>query len=282
MVVPVGIHYRDYYSFRSNIHITFGKPVDARNYLNSYRQNPQKSFHDFKDKLSVELRKIMVSIDSKEYYDVIKETKDYVADQFITAHSQTCDFADRFHAEKIISESMDIYFANHTEIAEELKVWLAEYKTSLNLLKIDNEAFCSKYSDRTLFVDIARYLFFMPIATIGLIFNAIPALIILYLANNAKDNQYISSIKFGAGAFIFPLYYLIMLLLPYPFIFKILLLVLMPLLGLLAYDYFKGVKRFVSFLRVKIGLNNNNPKISRLVFVRNQMIRIVKTCVDAI
>jgi hypothetical protein len=135
----------------------------------------------------------------------------------------------------------------------------------------------NKYPKDQFVTDIIRFVCFFPFVATGAIFNAIPAYVSSFLSKKTDDPQFYSSIKYGIGNIIFPLYYLMVFLLPLPIITKVLLVITMPVLGILSYDYFKGLRIFWSSIKLRNGINQNNPDISRLVYIRSQIVARIKS-----
>jgi len=180
--------------------------------------------------------------------------------------------------EKHISVSLSESLSQDTTLADELNSYVSEYNNILKRLNFYNEVFENKFSKENVIIDAIRFLFFLPFVSAGALFNAIPALISSFLSKKTDDPQFISSIKFGIGNVVFPIYYLLFLVLPIPFITKILLIIIMPVLGILSYDYFKGLRIFWASVRLRIGLSQNDPAISRLIYARSQIIKRVRKC----
>jgi 1-acyl-sn-glycerol-3-phosphate acyltransferase len=278
VVVPVGIHYSNYYNFRSNVHISFGKPIEVNEYFALYKENPQKAFADIKDRLFVELKKQMVSIDNNEHYNLIRNIKDIVSGELVKQSGNEITYANQVKLEKQISECLSDAFAKDAELVVEMDKYVNEYINTLKRLNLANEVFENKYPQEHLIIDVIRFVFFFPFVAAGALFNIIPAIISSIISQKTEDSQFISSIKFGLGIVIFPLYYLLFLVMPIPVITKLLLIVTMPLLGILAFDYFKGLRIFWSSIRFHNGLNRNDTELSRWVYTRSQIIKKVKAC----
>jgi 1-acyl-sn-glycerol-3-phosphate acyltransferase len=278
VIIPVGIHYSNYFKFRSNVHISFGKPIEVTEYIALYKENPAKAFVQLKERLFAALKQQMVSIDNNDFYELIRDTKDIVAGELTKQDTGGYSFANHVKAEKQISECLSHALLDDAGLAKELEGYVTEYHNTLKRLQLCNEAFGTRYPKENTLMDTVRFLFFLPFVAAGALFNAIPALVTSYLSKKTDDPQFISSIKFGVGNIAFLIYYLLWFAVPIPFITKILLVLVMPLLGILSYDYFKGLRIFWGTMRLRNGLNNNDPDISRLIYIRSQIIKRVKNC----
>jgi len=68
-IVPVGINYQDYYEFRTDVLINFGKPISVREYRAQYEENPQKANHELVQRVTEELSSLIIDIRDTENYD---------------------------------------------------------------------------------------------------------------------------------------------------------------------------------------------------------------------
>ena len=83
-IIPVGLDFSDYHRFRSVLTITYGKPIDVAEYRALYEENPQIAYNSFRDRLSTELKKYMVHIESEEDYEALDEIREIVNGKYCT------------------------------------------------------------------------------------------------------------------------------------------------------------------------------------------------------
>jgi 1-acyl-sn-glycerol-3-phosphate acyltransferase len=279
-IIPVGIHYSNYTSFRTNIHISFGPPIEANEFLSQYSENQQTALSSLKEAVAVELKKLMVNIDSDEYYELIYIIKEIASLEMQAYLNLPEGYGGKFYSEKIISDMLLKEFAANPALAEEFKPWVNEYQNTLKRLKLNNDTFHNHFPENYMIWDIIRYVFAIPFVIAGLFFNAIPAFATWFFSSRVKDTQYISSFKYAIGLVTFSLYYLLFLAIPFPVLMKLLFVVTMPVLGILSYDYIKGVKLFLSTIRFRARFNQSEPSYSRLHYVRTQIINKVKNLIN--
>lgn len=273
-IVPVGIHYSNYQDFRSKIAVNFGKPIDILDYTELYNTNPQKALADVRDAIARELKQRMLHIEDDANYELLISSKNIA--WYELCNKPTPNYRERYICEKDICNTLENAFATQPEKAEELKYIITEYNNLLARHKLPNEVFEGLYPQKEFYWDIARFLFFLPPIAAGALFNLIPAFITSYLSNKIKDIQFVSSFKFAIGLISFALYYLLFLCIPAPLLAKVVCIFTMPILGVLAADYFKGLRIFLATVRFRKGLAQNEHSFSRLQQLRSAIVSKVK------
>ncbi|HAH55526.1 MAG TPA: hypothetical protein DCM02_09695, partial [Flavobacterium sp.] len=112
------------------------------------------------------------------------------------------------------------------------------------------------------FSEITRYFAFLPVFAVTALFHAVPYYASEYFSNRAKDKQFVSSMRFLISYIFYILWYLLMLLFPISIILKGILLITMPVLGILSFDFGDSLKKiFVKIRFVILKRQNSNALI---------------------
>lgn len=268
-IIPVGIEYSHYSHYRSKLLVIFGKPIDVSSYLNAYKENPQTAYNTLRLRLESEMKKNMLNIDNTFYYDLIFSIKNIYAPRLQEKQELAGDYYFRFLAEKQITDALVLQVSKDPSLLESLKGSVHDYCKGLKKLNLHNWVFDSKIPTKwEVAFDVLRYLIFLPFFVVGSAFNFIPFFVSNYLAKGAKDPQFISSVKFVAGSILFPVYYLLFLGLPLPILIKIIVIMIMPPLGVLSFDYYKGLKKQWTKLRYFRLLKGNNKELINVRHIR--------------
>jgi 1-acyl-sn-glycerol-3-phosphate acyltransferase len=77
-IVPVGLDYSDYHRFRSVLTVIYGNPINVNEFRKSYEENPQVAYNSFRERLSTELKKYIVHIESEKDYEALDELREIV------------------------------------------------------------------------------------------------------------------------------------------------------------------------------------------------------------
>jgi 1-acyl-sn-glycerol-3-phosphate acyltransferase len=267
-IVPVGVEYSHYSNFRSRLLIIFGTPIDVSEYASLYKENPQQAMNILREKLAGELKKYMLDIDTDEYYDLIFRIKELYGARLQQKQNQNPDFYGRFLADKQITDKLVKTAYHDPLVLEDLKPLVNEYMNGLKRLNLRDWVFDTpKPTKKEIGFDVVRYLLFLPIFAAATAVNIIPYLVCDLYSKRIKDPQFVSSFKFAIGLFLFPLWYLFILVLPIPLITKALIILVMPMLGILSFDYFLSLKKlYAKFRYFRMKKDNNHD----LAAVRNK------------
>jgi len=68
-VLPIGLDYGSYTSFRTSLFINIGKPFSIVEFKDIYKENPQKAYLLFNKKLKEEISGLMIDIQNDEFYE---------------------------------------------------------------------------------------------------------------------------------------------------------------------------------------------------------------------
>lgn len=273
-IVPVGLEYSHYSNFRSRLLIIFGKPIDVSEYSTLYNDSPQQALNLLREKLAEELKKYMIDIDTDEYYDLIFNIKELYGGRLQQMQNLKDDFYGRFLADKQITDKL-VKTAYHNPIKlEEFKPLVNEYLSGLKRLNLRNWVMdTTKPAKKEVYFDILRYVLFVPFFVIATAVNIIPYVICDKFSKRTKDPQFVSSFKFVIGLFLFPIWYLLIMVMPIPLITKGLILLTMPILGILSFDYFISLKKVYAKYRYLKMIKENNYDLTGLREKRNELMQ---------
>lgn len=271
-IVPVGLEYSHYSNFRSKLLIIFGEPIDVSYFSKLYIENPPQALNLLREKIAQELKKYMIDIDTDEYYDLIFDIKELYGSRLQKALNLKTNFYGRFLADKqITDELVKTAYQNPLKL-EEIKPIVNEYMAGLIHINLRNWVFdTEKPAIKAVLFDIIRYVLFMPFFVAATAVNIVPYIVCDKFSKKTKDTQFVSSFKFAVGLIIFPLWYLIILLMPIPFITKGLIIITMPLLGVLSFDYYLSLKKQYAKYRYLKLLNIGNAELVRLRKIRSDL-----------
>ena len=257
-IVPVGLDYTNYYKFKENLFVNFGKPIDLDQFFPLYKENPSKAHLALRKEISTQLKKYMIHIDNQEYYETINASREiykYRMKEVLQIPSLKQPY--KFKADKKLIQLCEKIQENKPEQLAELDVKVKEYRKLLKSLNIDYHAIPEKKSITPIIIPgITSLILFSPIFLYGWINNLLSYYPAVHFSKKMRDPQFISSIKYGIGMVTFPLFYLIQTLLVYAFTKEIYItlgyLLSIPLTGYFAFYY----QQLFKILKKKIRLNN--------------------------
>ncbi len=279
-IVPVGIEYSNYIKFRSRILVIYGKPIEVSDFMDIYINNKQKAISLLRDRLAEEMKLYMTNIDSDDSYDLIYSLTDIYSGTLKTKLEAGSGFYEDFQVKKIISDKLVTIAKTDHESLEFLRPVVNEFNSVLKSLRLVKDVFdLNPYNRNVLYFDIIRYSLFLPFALVGIFFHILPAIFIKFISGKVKDTQFQSSVKFVMCMILFPVYYIIILIMPVPVYSKILVLLVMPVLGVLSFDYFTEMKSNLYLRRFYKLKQSGSMELSRLIELRGKIIKMMDVIV---
>lgn len=208
-VVPIGIYYSNYWNFKSDIQINFGKPIDIHEYLEIYKENPQKAMLALRDKISDELKPLIIHIKNMEYYDLYEFMREFYNKKMRKILGLKKSQADKFSADQKIIDLLDSAHDENPELIEKLKQRAEPYQKTLKKLNIRNWVVEKDEALTGLIIKSIGLGLSIPLFLYGLINNFIPYYLPKPLTSKLEDRQFTSSINFVFALIFYPIFYII-------------------------------------------------------------------------
>lgn len=279
-IVPVGLDYSNYYKFNEDLFINFGKPIEISEFFELYKTNPSKANLFLRNKLAEELKKYMVHIDIKGYYETVNQIRNlylYKIQEWLNLSD--LKLTNKFIANKTLIQICGQAYDKFPEELDNMSEVIKEYSKRLAKEKINHRDIKQKIPKaQNIMLKSLLVTLLSPLFMYGWINNFPAYYPAHYFSLKMKDHQFISSIKYGIGIITFPLFYILQTILFYQFngnIYTSLLYLLsIPLTGLLAFKYSVILKRLKEKIRIR-KIYIKNPDLYRRL--REQHYRITNT-----
>lgn len=215
-IIPVGIDYGHYQKFRSTLFVNYGTPIEVSEYWKEYEENNAVGTNKLRDKLSGDLKKLMINIETEEYYDLYMELRSlYTEEVCKKLNLNPKKLSNKFKADKLLIEALDNELEKSPNTIAELKTWHDTYRSYREKYNLRDWLFRkSKYSIIGNLLIILANCLLTPLALLGL-FNNWPNFIIppKISAKTIKDPQFVSTFTWGLGLVFQDLFYLILIIL---------------------------------------------------------------------
>lgn len=278
-IIPVGINYSDYYRFRSEVFICFGKPFGMDDFRQAFEKNPPIAFTAFNEKLSVELKKVMIHISDENHYELIQLLKtvslNMIRSQKIV---NTNDLKEKFMAAKEMISKLETVHETDTEGYERLMQRTQSYQDLLGKLKLDDRNFIKIKSNfmGPLVLALLMVLFF-PVFAFGFLWNILPYQIPIWFCKmKIEDRQFNSSVFFVLASLVtFPLFYLCFSVIAFSLIkfwIAIIFIASLPLTGLFAYHYTGYFGKLLKRFRLKFYTGKNTADFKEALKLREEIL----------
>lgn len=278
-IFPIGLDYEHYQKFRKTLFINVGEPIEVSEYWSLFETDPVAATNKLRDKLSDELRKVMIDIQTEEYYDTYMGIKEFYRPFMLKKLGlKNRSLANGFVADKELIRKMDIGLAENPESIKQIDTLYKRYGYLRDKLYLRNWVFGKdKYSLVLNLIYLLICIGLTPLFLVGLLTNWPHFFIPAKVFRRIKDPQFQSTAKWGMGIFIQAIYYFILAVLAILFIpwwwVTILFIATFPLTGIIALS----IRNFLikTLARIRYTLSHNKPEIIEIKQKREELIKLL-------
>lgn len=244
-ILPVGIYYSKYNTFRSILHIRYGTPIPVEKYHVAFAENPNKAMLSLRDEMKSATKQLVIHISKLDFYDMYESVRVlYFKNMAKRLQIEKLNPKNSFVADKMTIQRLDKFSEQHPEQMDSLKRKIDalnkyKHKYALSNQSLEKE----RINVFRLLWNAFLLLLFLPVFVYGALNNLLPYILPKMLVLLVKDKQFHSSIKFVWGIFFIPVFYLIQFFVFWSFshhlLWAFLYLLSLPLTGMLAQLYFE-------------------------------------------
>ncbi len=272
-IIPVGLEYSHYWKFRQVLTVVYGKPFGFTELHDLYREKPQAALNRLRDKISEQIKDVMIHIDSEEDYEAINELREIVNGRYCGDRINPKIWRDKELVSKLEKCKKD-----NTELYRDIcdkSLKIKHIAENLNL----GYYHMNRTKPTLLWHMIATFglIVLSPIALLGFIINIFFYRIPNLALKSIKDVQFLSSIRFAVslvlGIIIIPVYaVLAFIFIPSWWLALLALLLILPS-GLLAWNYFLIWKKLREAVRVRKYFNRKNPEFRIMLNLYKELLK---------
>lgn len=254
-ILPIGIDYGHYQNFRSTLFINIGKPIEVSDFYGAYRDNPVMAVNQLKNAFTSALSKQMIDIQTDEYYELYMHLREIFNDEMLIILGIADNtLAGKFWADKVMIDSLNQELETRPDKISQLHALVRDYQAGLEKARLRDWVLKkNKYAVSGLALSVIIKLMLLPVFIFGLLNNFLPYWFTVSKTKGIKDTQFISSFKYVIGMIVFPVWYIalagMLAFTSLPIWLIVLYVVLLPVTGLAAFDYFIGVRKLVAKCR---------------------------------
>lgn len=274
-IIPVGIEFSNYTRYRQVLTVVYGKPINVSDYYESYKASPERALNELRARLSEEMKKNMVHIESEEDYEAIDELRIMINGKYSDDIKFPKLFRDRILINKLnsLKTTQTSLYQKICSLSLQVKKKAKELNTDYRLLEK------KKHPLGWLIAGMLGIIITFPLFIYGNIFNFTFLEIPNFQIRKIKDPQFHSSIRYALSlilAFIFLPVYLILSL----FIFSswwlgLLIFFTLPLSGLFAWNYYLEFRRIIGGFRVRNFIKNKNTEFDLLKKNHTELVNLI-------
>jgi 1-acyl-sn-glycerol-3-phosphate acyltransferase len=274
-IVPVGIEFTHYSRIRQVLTVVYGKPIEISEFYDSYKQSPQRAMNMLRERLSHEMEKIMVHIESEEDYEAIDELRSIVNGKYSDDITMPKLFRDRILINKLnrLKTSSEDLYKRICKLSLLIKNKAKLLKTDYRFLEK------KKHLLSAMLGGILILILTLPIFLYGMVFNYIFYAIPNLTLKKVKDEAFHSSVKYGISLFLaiffMPLYLILSFILISPWWLALLVFISIPLAGLFAWNYYIFFRRISGGLRIRKYIRKKNSDYLQLKEYHNELMSAI-------
>lgn len=273
-IIPVGLEFSNYSRFRQVLTVVYGKPIEVSEFFDLFKVSPERALNELRSKLSSEMKRNMIHIESEEDYEALDELRIMINGKFSDDIKYPKLFRDR-----ILINKMNLLKTSNPSVYSKICSLILEVKTKAKELNTDYRLLeKKKHSLVWLIAGMAGIILTFPLFIYGNIFNLTFLEIPNLQVRKIRDPQFHSSIKYAISlilAFIFlPVYFILSLFIFSSWWFGLLIFLTLPLSGLFAWNYYLEFRRIIGGFRVRKFMKTNNKEFDLLRRNHNELVNL--------
>lgn len=270
-IVPVGLEYSHYWRFRQVLTVVYGHPIKVSDYYESYRENPNRAIVELRDRLSAEMKKVMVHIDDEQDYDAVNELRSIVNEKYNDSIKYPKLFRDNRLIEKLNTLRAEKPEAFRQACDDSLSVRDLAKKLSVTYRQLRKK----KHPLGWLLLSSLFLLVTSPVFAIGSLLNLLMYEVSDIQSLKSKDPAFISTARYGVmlglSFVLAPLYLALALIFIRPWWLAITVFLVVPALGIMAWNWRLLFLRTLGGFRIRKLLSSENPDFTRLQDTYNRL-----------
>lgn len=280
-ILPVSVHYSDYYKFRADMMLICGNPISLSSYYDQYKTRPRSTCRTVNKIVHEEVERLMIDIQDADNYDAIEYLRNSYGNKFARLHGLNPRILpDKLKSDKLLTDAIQEYSENNPSEAKNLFENILNLKTKTENAKLKDNVFDYCPSSLSLLFKAFAFLLLSPVFLFGLYPNILCYFAPIPMVNKMKKMGgpfalFQSGLQLGINALLtIPISYIAV------FIADVALwgwfagcvhLASLPILGIFAWDFSRQWKKFVGQLRYRIG--QNSDKIKGIIKLRSSIFK---------
>lgn len=279
-ILPLNIHYSNYFNFRSDLMVTCGEPFTIKEFFEMYKEAPNQAFIALNEKARERVKLMTPDIDIPEYRDEIEALNHFAIAPYLVDKGLDVGYLpNRKDAFMDILDTLRKLKSDNEADFISLMTDTKEYVSLLKSTKLHHWTVNRKFSVVPAIVSALLLLLVSPLALFGFVNNFVPTALTHHFSRKTKDPMFISSFQYVIGCFVaFPLWYTILLVtvgvLCKSFLVGLGYIVISAAAGMLNMHYKKAVSRFFNILRMS--RMKNSEAYRRLSYLNKSILGRMK------
>lgn len=251
-VVPVGLSFEARKSFKGRVLVSFGEPVPVAAYIAAFRTEPVKTVEELTTAIQWAMEAQVVHVDRIEAAAVVRAVEDLYRDDLLRLLRDERGLAarqvDLFRISRTIVDAVNHFKVHDPQRLERIWRRIQGYRAMLAAYRVKDEAVRARLGRRTVrrrILHIGEALLIFPLFAYGVVVNALPYFLPRWLARAVarRETDYATT-RLLASIVALPFFWGTETWLVARLVgpaWALLFLLSLPLTGLAAYHYLRGI-----------------------------------------
>lgn len=254
-ILPLNIHYSNYFNFNSDLMVTCGKPFTYDEFFEMYKESPNQAYLALNQKARERVKEMTPDIDIPERYNEIEALTHIMSEPLLRHKGLRVNFLpNQKDAAMTIISAIRRFRDEDAEAYDSLMENTKEYTSLLKSTGLHHWVVNRKISVPNVVLRTFLMLLASPFALFGLVNNFVPIAITSRLTNKIKDPMLHSTFQYAIGSVAtFPIWYIILLvaasLISKSFLFGLAYIVLSAFTGIFNYRYKNWLRKLFTIFR---------------------------------
>lgn len=256
-ILPACNHYSNYFHMRTDVVIKYGTPISLKQFYDTYKTKPRTAQREANKLVRNQIESLMLDIKDLPNYDAIDYIRNTYGKHFAEQNGANSKHLDeKLVTDKQLVDRLDAYSATNPQKAALLYNDTIKLKDETLALGVRDWNFEKPFSTFQTIVYAFGALLLLPLFTFALVPNLAIYLFPKLITRKLKDKLFTSSVNFGLSAVVsIPILYTAMFFIDWYLLNSTVLalihIMLLPLLGLFAWQYMITFIKSISKLRFK-------------------------------
>lgn len=282
-VVAVGLDFSDYFNAGSDLTVVIGSQIRIKDYIDDFHENEARTINNLITILAGNMQNTIIHIPEQNYELIYSLTEIFEPNIWNTCNIKRHPY-NKLTIKQYLVQKLSEIFDKQPETVAILSSKLNDYHKKIKELGFGN---CSLQQNHpgfiSLFIETFLGIIGLPFFLFGFLLNYLPYKLIVSLSRKIKDMHFKSSVQFGLGLIIFPIYYLILTTVFGVFFLNPLLIIAfalsLPVSALFAFYFKRHLQKLFIKIRLFIFKNTHTEVYNSLKEERKQLINLIQTTI---
>ncbi len=279
MIVPVGLTYSNPKNFRTDVHVSFGKPLNLKEYQKDYEKDNFSTAKQLTKDIENGIKAQMLFIENTENDEVFDQLQSVYFEEMIKRFEEPdLSKEEKLSLKNELVKAIDYFKRSSPDLSDKLQQLLNEYFNQIKEVENKYPEFNKRLigGKTSLTKHVLRLIFGFPLFLFGLISNYLPYKFSGWLAEKTSQrDDFTGGLRLVIGTFTFLFYYtgLTFLLGTYMVpIYSVMLVFSMPFMGMIALGYARVYSAFKAELFYQKMIVTENYSFNKMLELRLHII----------